>query len=140
VRALKRVLYAEAALWAAIGLVLAVIPRPVVVGLFGSRAGGALVWHRFLGANVFGLALVMVLVAHRIQEVWWWSWAFAFSSVASAIAALLHSAFGLGSAESRGAWWTASSVLVAFAFGLLYGIFVASREQPLPPELRAPPA
>jgi hypothetical protein len=137
-QALKRVLYAQAAAWGLAGAVLAVAPRFVAVSLFGGPAGDH-AWIRLLGLNALGLAMVMVLVAHRIDQVWWWSWAFALVTTASAGVSILHTAFGLPAGERSGVWWAASLVDLGFAFALLYGLFAASREQPLPPELRAPP-
>jgi hypothetical protein len=138
-QALKRVLYAQAAAWGLAGVVLAVAPRFVTVSLFGGHGGADHAWIRLLGLNTVGLAMIMVLVAHRVDQVWWWSWAFALVTAASAAVTVLHTAFGLVPGERSVVWWAASLVDLAFAFALLYGLFVASREQPLPPELRAPP-
>ena len=35
-----------------------------------------LAWLRALGVMAIVLALLMVLVAQRLEDVWWWSWAF----------------------------------------------------------------
>src|SRR5438046_7124055 len=100
-QALKRVLYAQAAAWGLAGAVLAVAPRFVTVSLFGGPAGDH-AWIRLLGLNAVGLAMVMVLVAHRIDQVWWWSWAFARVWSASAAVSGLHSAVGAAAAERAG--------------------------------------
>jgi hypothetical protein len=125
VNALRRTLYLQAAAWAVAGLVLGLAP--------GVASGGAHVWVRLLGVQAFVLAMLMVLVGHRVEDLWWWSWAFAFLSMACTAVALLHGAFG----HPRGtggaaAWWVLSLVLAGFTLSLLYGLFVTSRQNPFP--------
>jgi hypothetical protein len=72
------------------------------------------------------------MVAHRVEELWWWSWAFAIVTVGIAAVVVLNAAFGLEPSESWVAWWSFGAVTVALASGLLYGLYVSSREQPLP--------
>jgi hypothetical protein len=79
-----------------------------------------------------GLAFLMVLVAHRVEELWWWSWAFAIATTGSAAVALLHVAFGLSPGQSSVLWWVLALVALSFSGALLYGLFAASREQPAP--------
>jgi hypothetical protein len=76
--------------------------------------------------------MLMVLVAHRVEELWWWSWAFAFVTVVTAAVVLLNAAFGLGPGESGALWWIFAAVGVLFSLGLLFGLYEASREQPFP--------
>ncbi|HXF57593.1 MAG TPA: hypothetical protein VNO34_08510 [Actinomycetota bacterium] len=130
--ALRRALYVQAAVWAVAGAALAAAPGFVAVTLFGQPALPGPAWVRIAGIEAFGLALLMVLVAHRVEELWWWSWAFALVSVGVAAVTLLHAAFGLGPGESRALWWSFAAVSTGFAFWLLYGLFVSSAEQPLP--------
>ena len=39
--------------------------------VFGQVPYSEYAWVRFAGLEAFGLALLMVLVAHRAAEVWW---------------------------------------------------------------------
>ena len=126
--ALRRALYLQAAVWAVMGIALAVAPRFVVSGVFAQPEPMEPAWLRILGLQAFGLALVMVLVAHRAQELWWWAWAFAFTTVGVATVALLRAAFGLGAGQSSTLWWLFSAVSVAFALALLYGLYLTARE------------
>ncbi len=89
-------------------------------------------WLRLVGVDSFGLAMVMVLVAHRIEELWWWSWSFALVTAGTAVVVVLNAAFGLAPGESSALWWLFSLVAAGFSLGLLYGLFVSSREHPLP--------
>ena len=129
---LRRALYLQAGVWAVAGVALAAAPRLVLVTLFDQPPHQQFAWVRLVGMQSVGLALLMVLVAHRVEELWWWSWAFAIATVASAAVALLNAAFGLGPHESGVLWWVLAGVAVLFSLGLLYGLHAASREQPAP--------
>jgi hypothetical protein len=126
--ALRRALYLHAALWAVAGIALAVAPRFVLVTVFGQPDPAEIAWIRILGLQGFGLALLMVLIGHRAQELWWWSWAFALATVGTAVVAILHAAFGLAPGQSAALWWVLSAVAVALALGLLYGLYLTARE------------
>jgi hypothetical protein len=125
-------LYLQAAVWAIAGLALAVVPRFVLVTLFGQSPLPDQAWPRLVGVQALGLAMVMVMVAHRVEEMWWWSWAFAIVAVAVTAVVVLNAAFGRSPGESSVFWWVFSAVALLFSLGLLYGLFVSSREQPLP--------
>jgi hypothetical protein len=130
--ALRRTLYLQAAVWAAAGLAIAVAPRFVLVTLFDQPQSREYAWLRLFGVQAVSLAMLMVLVAHRIEELWWWSWTFAFMTAITTATVLLNAAFGASAGQSSLLWWLFSVVALAFSLALLYGLFVASREQPLP--------
>jgi hypothetical protein len=129
---LRRLLYLEAAVWAVAGVALAVAPRFVLMTLFDQPPLGDFMWLRLYGIQSVGLAMLMVLVAHRIEQLWWWSWAFALVTAGTAAAVVLNAAFGLSASQSSVLWWVFALVALAFSFGLLYGMFASSREQPFP--------
>ena len=89
-------------------------------------------WLRLVGIQAFGLALLMVLVAHRIEDLWWWSWAFALVTVGIAAVVVLNAAFGMVPDQPALFWWLFSAVTVVSALGLLVGLYISSQEQPLP--------
>ena len=130
--ALKRALYLQAALWALFGLALAIAPRFVVVTVFGQPPFYDYAWLRMLGLQTLGLAMLMVLAGHRIDELWWWAWAFELINVALVVVVVVNAVLGRSPGEPPGLWWVLSVVSLAAAFGVLYGLFVASRERPLP--------
>lgn len=132
VNALRRVLYVQAAAWAVAGLSLAIVPRVVVATVFGQARPVGDAWVRSIGVQAFGYALLMVLVGHRVEELFWWSWAFAIVTTGLAAVSLLNAAFGLAAGDSGALWWTFGVITAVFAFALLYGLFLASQEQPLP--------
>jgi hypothetical protein len=129
--ALKRALYLEAAVWAVAGVVLSTAPRFVLSTVFDQPHPDA-AWIRIVGIQAFGLALLMVLVAHRIEDLWWWAWAFALVAVVIAAVVVLNAAFGLAPGQSALFWWLFSGVALVFAFALLGGLYVSSQEHPLP--------
>ncbi len=130
--ALRRTLYLQAAVWAVAGAALALVPRFVLHAVFDQPSVGEAAWVRLAGVESFTLAMLMVLVAHRVEDLWWWSWAFALMTTAVAAVALLHAAFGLGPNEPSGLWWILGAVAAAFDLALLLGIQLTSRERPLP--------
>ena len=129
--ALKTTLYLQAGVWALSGIALAVAPGFVLVTWFDQPSFPDYAWLRLLGIEAFGLAMLMVLVAHRIRELWWWSWAFAFVSLAVAAVVVLNAALGLDEGQSAVLWWVFSAVSVAFSASLLYGLAVTARQNPL---------
>ena len=129
---LRRILCLEAALWALLGAALAVAPRQIVVSLFGQPPLSELTWIRLVGVEAVTVAMLMVLVAHRVEDLWWWSWAFAFLATATAALGLLNAGFGLRLGQSAALWWVIGAVGAAFSVALLWGLLQTSREQPLP--------
>jgi hypothetical protein len=129
---LKRALYIQAGLWALIGVALASAPGFVLVTVFRQPPFYDLAWLRILGLQTFCVGLLMVLVAHRIQELWWWSWAFELVNVLLVAVVVLNAAIGRAPGESAVLWWLFTAVALSLAFNLLWGLFVSSREQPLP--------
>ena len=131
VNSLRRALYLEAAVWTVCALGLLAAPHLLVVRAFGQPPLDV-AWLRLLALEMLGLAMFMVLVAQNVERLWWWSWAFALISIASAAVLLLHAAFGLAPGQSSGLWWIAAAVTVVVSFMLLWGLFVSFKEQPFP--------
>jgi hypothetical protein len=129
--ALKRALYLEAAVWALAGLALSIAPRFVLESVFDQPPADP-AWIRIVGIQAFGLAMLMVLVAHRIEDLWWWSWAFALVTLGVAAVAVLNAAIGLSPGQPATLWWLFSAAAVLSSLGLLAGLYVSSQEQPLP--------
>ena len=124
-------MYLEAALWALSGAALALAPGLALHTVFRQPPLGEPAWLRLYGIQAVGLAMLMVLVAHRIEDLWWWAWAFAFVTVGVTVVTVLNAAFGLGPNEPAALWWLFSLAGLGLSLGLLYGLFVVSRERPL---------
>lgn len=48
-------------------------PVQIVEDLFDEPELAEYAWVRMLAVLLVGMALLMALVAHRIDELWWWS-------------------------------------------------------------------
>jgi hypothetical protein len=136
---LRRALHAQATVWALAGFLLLIAPVWLVERLTGLYAvhnlpgtpplpGTALL--RMLGAQSIGLAMLMVLVARRLKDLWWWSWAFALVSVALAVIAVLNAAFGMVPGQSAGPWWILGAVCLVLAAAILWGLAVTAQQNP----------
>lgn len=127
---LRTLLYAHAGVWALVGVGLAVIPKAILNGLFDQPNPPEYAWIRLVGILLIGLALFMVLVAHRVEELWWWSWGFVLSTGAVAALFTLNAAFGVDEGASSVLWWVGALVSWGLASGTLLGLSRAGREKP----------
>jgi hypothetical protein len=125
---LRRVLYLDALLSAVFGFAVAAVPRFLIVTLFGQPEYPDYAVARLFGVCLFTLALLMVLVAQRIEELWWWSWAFVVLTGGTAAVVTLHAAFGLPPSASPWVWVGLGILSWGIAFGLLLGLARAATE------------
>ncbi|MGH2739033.1 MAG: hypothetical protein ACRDH6_00900 [Actinomycetota bacterium] len=126
---LRRTLYLQALAWAATGIALALVPKSVL-GLLDQPPIAEPSWLRMGGVEAFGLALLMVLVGHRAEELWWWSWAFVLMTAGVAGVATLNAAFGIHPDASSVPWWAMAGISWAFTAALLVGLQRIGRIQP----------
>lgn len=127
---LRRVLYLQALVWALGGTAIAFLPQFVMVRILGQPKYPEYAWLRLFGIESFALALLMVLVAHELEELWWWSWAFAIMAATTAVVTTVNAAFGLPEGADSWPWWVFSLVAWTFAFSLAWGMVRASQERP----------
>jgi hypothetical protein len=130
VKLLRRVLRWQAVLWAAFGLVLVVAPGWLVEAVFDQPALGEDAWLRVAGVMAIALAGHMVLVGHRIEELWWWTWAFALLEVGTASVFLLNALVGVPAGAAAWPWWVLGGVNGGFGLLQLAGIAKAGTERP----------
>ncbi|MEX2274274.1 MAG: hypothetical protein WEA10_01725 [Actinomycetota bacterium] len=128
--ALKRVLYWEATVLTAVGLVLVVAPGVVFVDLLDQPPAPDGGWMRIAGVEAIGLALVMVLVGQSVLDRWWWSWAFVVVFAGAATVAVLTAVVGLPEGASSSSWWLLSVVSAGLAAVLLWALARAGIERP----------
>jgi hypothetical protein len=129
VKVLRTTLYLAAAIWAVSGVALAVVPNLVIHGLFDAPAGDrALV--RTLGIVSLAMAMLMVLVAQRLEDVWWWAWAFIITTAGVATVNGLHAAFGDTPGRSGLLSWLLAGVNAVLCAGLLLGMGRTAQEKP----------
>ncbi len=127
---LRRVLYLDALLSGLGGAALAVAPGFLVETVLGQPPVTDEAWLRLLGVAGLTLALLMVLVGHRVEELWWWCWALVILEVGGAAVASLHLLVGLPRGAAAWPWWTMVGISWLFAGGFLWGIARAGTEAP----------
>jgi hypothetical protein len=120
----------QALVWAACGIAIAVAPRFVLVTVFDLPPLLDQGYVRIAGVFAFSLSLLMVLVARRLESLWWFAWAFVLATAGSAIVAALNALFGLPDGVSPLLWWVFAAVSMAFTVGLLAGLAKTGTERP----------
>jgi hypothetical protein len=133
-RVLKRVLYVQALLAALAGLALAAVPRFVLVTVFAQLPYTEYAWVRIVGLQALAGAMFAVLVAQRVEDLWWWGWAFAIPTALAFLVFGLNAAFGLrcerGACPSTILWWTLTGVTALLTAGFVVGLARAGQEAP----------
>lgn len=127
---LRRVLVVQATVWAVCGLAIALAPPFVLETLFRLPETHDLGYVRVAGVCSLSLAMLMVLVSRRLNELWWWSWAFVVAAGGTALVALLNALLGLPDGASQLLWWVFAATSAAFTLGLLAGLARAGAERP----------
>jgi hypothetical protein len=127
---LRRALGLGAALLLVLAAPLALIPRTVVEGVMGQAPVGDDVWIRLTGAACVGLALFHVLVIRKLDDLWWWCWAFVLFDGSVSLIALAHAAVGLPEGSAGWPWWVFGSIAGGFAVSYVIGLALAGREKP----------
>lgn len=128
---LRRVLYVQALVSATAAVALVAVPG-VLLEVLGQPASVDAAWLRLLGVDGLALALLMVLVGHRAEDLWWWSWAFVILDVGGAAVAGLHAAVGLPMGAAAWPWWAGAVAALALAGALVLGLGRAAAESPAP--------
>lgn len=127
---LRRVLNAQAALWAVFGFAVGIVPRWLLETVARQPALTDDAWFRALGVMAVVMALLMVLVAQRLEDVWWWAWAFVVLEAGTATVFVIHALFGLPEGASVWSWWLLASVNGAVGALDLVGLAIAAQEKP----------
>ena len=123
---LRKVLYLDALLNAALAVGLIALPRFLLVDLFDQPVYPDYTFVRAFGLAALTLALFQVLIAQRVEELYFWCWTFVLFEGARAALLTLHVLFGLPEGAGPFMWWLGAGVRWAVAFGLVLGIGRAS--------------
>ena len=132
VKLLRRVLHWGAAASAASGVGLTLFPSLIVHRFFEQNHANEYAWVRIAGIEAVGLGLLMVLVAHRIEELWWFSWAFVLTSGGIAVYSALKALFDVPADSSTILWWLIAGTTGGFAVALLVGLAMTGTERQAP--------
>jgi len=130
VKLLRRALYWEAVLWGLFGVLLSLVPSWFLGSVMGQLAIREHAWVRILGVQAVGIALLMVMVAHRVELLWWFSWAFVLVFAGTAGVAVLNVLFSLRPGSAAGPWWVLAVAAAAFAGTLVLGLARTGLERP----------
>jgi hypothetical protein len=130
VKLLQRLLKLQAALWFIGGFATLAAPAWVLEGLLGQPPLSQYAWVRAGGVMAAVLALLMVLVSQKIEDLWWWSWAFAVLEVGVATVFAMTALIGLPEGAAAWPWWLLAAVNGALGAGLLVGMGLAGQEKP----------
>jgi hypothetical protein len=112
----------------AVGLV--VIPRTVVETIMGQDPLADDVWIRLFGTGVIALALFHVLILRKLDDLWWWVWAFVIFDGLSAVIVFAHAAVGLPDGSAAWPWWVYGATSALFAGVYIMGLARAGQEKP----------
>jgi hypothetical protein len=126
---LRRALLAFAAVWAACGLAIAIVPRWLLVTWFDQPPYPDYTYVRVCGFAAIGSAALALMISRRLDDVWWWSWAFVLEASATAVATGSHAA--LSSAGGTWFWWAFAASNAALAAALVIGIARTGVENPI---------
>jgi hypothetical protein len=123
------VLTGQATLWALFGSVVVIAPRWLIHTVAGQPVSDD-AWLRAIGVMAIVLSLTMVLVAQRLEDVWWWSWAFVVLEAGTATVFALHALLGLPDGTSAWSWWLMAGVNGVVGALDLVGLGLTAQEKP----------
>jgi hypothetical protein len=127
---LRRALGIGAAISVLLAAALLIAPGWLIGNVLGQTHVPDDVWLRLLGAALFSLGLVQVLIVRKLDDLWWWTWAIVAFDGLSALIALLHAALGLSPGSSAWPWWLYGVGSAAFAVLYVAGLARAGQERP----------
>lgn len=129
VKLLRTVLYLDAVVWAVTGVLLLVLPGTVLEDVFDQVPLGEYVWVRMAAILGVGVAMLMFMVAHRIETLWWFAWAFVLTEGALVLLSVLNATLGLPEGSAALLWWLFAGVSAGFAAAMLVGLAKAGLER-----------
>lgn len=127
---LRRLLKLNAVLWTVVSLSVLVAPRWIMVTVLDQPATPGYGSMRVSAVMGLVLALLMVLVSQKLDELWWWSWAFAILEIGTGTVLALTALFDLPVPAAVWPWWSLAVVNGAIGAGLLTGMAIAGQEKP----------
>jgi len=127
---LRRALGVGALLLLVFSAPLVVIPRTIVEGIMGQGQVTDDVWIRLFGAGGIALALFHVLILRKLEDLWWWCWAFVILDGLSALIAIVHVSAGLPDGSASWPWWIFGATSALFTVLYVVGLAKAGQEKP----------
>ena len=127
---LRAVLYVDAAVWTVTGLLLGLVPVWLLEDVFDQRPLGEYAWVRMAAILGITIAMLMFMVAHRIETLWWFAWAFVLAEGGLTLLCVLNALLGLPEGSDALLWWLFAGVSAAFAAALVLGLGRTGLERP----------
>ena len=127
---LRRLLKIDAALWTVSSMAVLLAPGLVVDDLLNQPPSPGYGWLRASAVMGLVLAMLMVLVSQKLDELWWWAWAFAILEVGTATVFALTALFGVPEGAAAWPWWVLAGVNGALGVGFLASLGIAGQEKP----------
>ena len=127
---LRGALGVGAVLLVALSAPLIVIPRTIVETIMGQAPAADDVWIRLFGAAGVALALFHVLILRKLDDLWWWCWAFVIFDALIAVIALVHASVGLPEGSAAWPWWMFGVTSAVFTGAFVVGLAKTGQEKP----------
>ncbi len=127
---LRRALGLGAVLLLVLAAPLVVIPKTVVEGLMGQEQIADDVWIRLFGVGGIALALFHVLILRKLDDLWWWVWAFVIFDGLTSVIVVAHATVGLPEGSSAWPWWVYGATSALFTALYVVGLAKAGQEKP----------
>ena len=128
---LRRALGVSAVLSLALSVPLVVFPRTMVETVMGQGQMPDTVWVRLFGAGSVALALFHVLILRKLEDLWWWCWAFVIFDGLTSLIVILHVSTGLPEGSAAWPWWAFGGITALFTALYVVGLAKAGQEKPL---------
>jgi hypothetical protein len=127
---LRRALGVGAFLLLLLSVPVLVMPRTIVEDVLGQTPVADDVWIRLLGAGCLAIGLFHVLIIRKLEDLWWWCWAFVVFDGSVSVISLAHAAVGLPDGSAAWPWWFLGGATGAFTALYLVGLAEAGQEKP----------
>jgi hypothetical protein len=128
---LRRALQLFAAVWGASGLAIAFVPRWILVTWFEQVPYPDYTYVRICGISAVISAALALMISRRLDDVWWWSWAFVLETGLTAVVTTLHAIGSVPAGSASWFWWIFASTNIVLAAMLVSGIGRAGTEKPI---------
>ena len=125
---LRTVLYLSAVAHITGGLALLLAPGAAMSAL--GQVPPDLAWIRLVGLQGTMTGLTQVIIGHRVESLWWFSWTFVFGAVASTVVFAGHAIAGVPAGSALWPWWALAAFGASGIVGLLAGLALAGLERP----------
>jgi hypothetical protein len=127
---LRRVLAVGASLLLLLSAALVVIPQTIVEGVMEQGQVSDAVWIRLFGAGGIALALFHVLILRKLDDLWWWCWAFVIFDALTCVIVIIHVSAGLPDGSAAWPWWLFGGASAFFTAVYVVGLAKAGQEKP----------